>query len=80
MKMSILVNLKGMARHVPSGRAILSNVDLVIRSDEKLALLGPNGAGKTTLLRMLAGLVPPSVGRAGLGSLDLFSKDRKSVV
>jgi energy-coupling factor transporter ATP-binding protein EcfA2 len=78
VEMNILVNLRGMARHAPSGRAILSNVDLVIRSDEKLALLGPNGAGKTTLLRMLAGLVPPSAGRAGLGSLDLFSKlDRK---
>lgn len=76
--MNNLVNLKRVARHSPSGRAILANVDLVVGFGEKLALLGPNGAGKTTLLRMLAGLVAPSAGRGSLAHLDLFSKlDRK---
>ena len=76
--MNYLVNIKRLSRQAPSGKAILSDVDLVLDFGEKLALLGPNGAGKTTLLRMLAGLLAPGVGHASLGNLDLFNKlDRK---
>ncbi len=34
---------------------------------ELVAVIGPNGCGKSTLLRAIAGLVPPSAGRIGLG-------------
>jgi sodium transport system ATP-binding protein len=34
-------------------------------------LLGPNGAGKTTLLRMLATLILPDAGSAGIGGYDV---------
>jgi ATPase subunit of ABC transporter with duplicated ATPase domains len=33
-------------------------------------LLGPNGAGKTTLIRVLATLLPPDGGTAGVGGQD----------
>lgn len=74
MEMNTLVDLKGLSRFSPTGRVILSNLDLVVGFDEKIALLGPNGAGKTTLLRLLAGLVAPGSGRACLGNLDLSNK------
>ena len=35
------------------GREILSDVDLAVASNERVALIGPSGAGKTTLLRLL---------------------------
>ncbi|MQA81597.1 MAG: ATP-binding cassette domain-containing protein [Streptosporangiales bacterium] len=33
-----------------------------IRAGEFLSLIGPSGCGKSTLLRIIAGLIPPSIG------------------
>lgn len=40
----------------------LKNINLEIRSGERVGLLGHNGAGKTTFLKMIAGLYPISRG------------------
>lgn len=40
------------------GNAVVSDVNLTVRSGDFLCLLGPNGAGKTTLFRSILGLQP----------------------
>ncbi len=40
----------------------LSNINLELRSGDRLGLVGHNGAGKSTLLRALAGVYEPSGG------------------
>lgn len=40
----------------------LSDIDLDLRSGDRLGLIGHNGAGKSTLLRLLAGVYEPSAG------------------
>jgi ATP-binding cassette subfamily F protein 3 len=43
-------------------KPILRDVDLTIRSGERIGLLGANGQGKSTLIKTLAGTLPPLAG------------------
>ncbi len=45
------------------GKAILTEVDLIVRAGEIVTLVGLNGSGKTTLVRTLIGLMQPDSGR-----------------
>jgi ABC-2 type transport system ATP-binding protein/lipopolysaccharide transport system ATP-binding protein len=40
----------------------LRNINLRLRSGDRLGLIGPNGAGKSTLLRVLSGVYEPPYG------------------
>lgn len=42
---------------------VFHQLDLEIRSGEKVAITGPSGSGKTTLLHVLCGLLPLQAGR-----------------
>ena len=53
------------------------DVSLDVAEGETLAVLGPNGAGKSTLLSILAGLLRPDSGRAGLAGETLFDLSRR---
>ena len=41
----------------------LREVSFAVDSGERLGIIGPNGAGKSTLLKVIAGIIPPSLGR-----------------
>lgn len=41
----------------------LRDVDLEVRPGEVLAVVGSNGAGKSTLMKLIARVLPPTVGR-----------------
>lgn len=59
--MSTLASLRDV-RFVRSGRAILTDLELVMQPAERVAIVGPNGAGKSTLLRIIAAMETPDAG------------------
>jgi NitT/TauT family transport system ATP-binding protein len=61
-----LVELNSISKKYDFGETkvtVLDNITIQIHEGEFIAILGPSGSGKSTLLRILAGLVPPSLGK-----------------
>ena len=54
-----------------AGRAVVSGVDLEVRSGQVIGLLGPNGAGKTTSFYMVVGLATPDQGKVFLDDQEI---------
>lgn len=68
--------LRGHALEVWRGdRCLFEGLDFVLEPGQLAVVVGPNGSGKTTLLRTLAGLAPPSAGRATWGDADVRALD-----
>ena len=55
--------------------AALRDVSFDLKEGEIVGLLGLNGAGKSTTLKVLAGLLPPSVGSVVIDGLDLHTNE-----
>jgi energy-coupling factor transporter ATP-binding protein EcfA2 len=66
----LLLSASGVAFGYLPGRAVLQEIDLVLRAGERVALVGPNGSGKSTLGRLLVGLLRPTAGRIRLAGRD----------
>lgn len=60
------VTLQGVGLTHANGQIALSDIDLTIKTAERVAIIGPSGAGKTTLLRLLATSLQPSTGEISL--------------
>jgi len=59
-----LLEAQGLGRRDPAGAGwLLDDVDLQVRTGDRVAIVGPSGAGKTLLLRALALLDPVDKGR-----------------
>lgn len=58
-----------------SSKSVLSNIDLTIKPDERIAIVGNNGSGKTTLVKLLLGLYQPTDGRIIVEGTDLQRVD-----
>ncbi|WP_413111147.1 LPS export ABC transporter ATP-binding protein [Thaumasiovibrio sp. DFM-14] len=54
-----------------SGRKVVTDVSLEVKSGEIVGLLGPNGAGKTTSFYMIVGLVARDEGSICIDDIDI---------
>ncbi len=62
---SPLIQIEHLSFSYPDGRQALHDVNLAVRSGEKLAVVGPNGAGKSTLLLHLNGTLRAAIQDGG---------------
>jgi len=60
-------------------RKVLENINLKIKTGEKVALVGPSGAGKTTFVKLLLRLYSPSVGKILIDGQDISQVTQKSL-
>ncbi len=56
----------------PNAIELFKDLELVIRSGERIAIVGASGAGKSTLLNILGTLERPSSGKVLYGGQDVF--------
>jgi len=60
-----------------SDKYILKDINLTIKSGEKLAIIGLNGAGKTTLIKLISNLYKPTEGIITYNGVDISNIPRK---
>jgi ATP-binding cassette subfamily F protein 3 len=66
----------------PGYAPLLTDVNLHVQSNQRIAFTGPNGSGKTTLLRTIAGQLSPLKGHVRLGStvkLGYMSQEQETL-
>jgi len=68
MDQTCLIRTKKLVKSY-SGKKVVNEVDIHVKSGEIVGLLGPNGAGKTTTFYMVTGLIHPTGG-------EVFFKER----
>ena len=66
----LAIDVRGLTKRY-SGRAVVDDVSLQVRSGRICGFLGPNGSGKTTTIRMLCGLLTPDAGEGNCLGFDL---------
>jgi NitT/TauT family transport system ATP-binding protein len=62
METDPIVRVRNVGLRYPNGTHALADVSLDVPKGKLVTLLGPSGCGKTSLLKIIAGLVPPSMG------------------
>lgn len=79
---AIEVNTLGLTKVFGSGTRTIElfrDLDLVIRSGDRIAIVGASGAGKSTLLHILGTLEKPTGGKVLYGGQDIFLWDEKQL-
>ena len=65
------VSFRGVGFAYPGGPEVLSDVDLHIPAQTRVAVVGETGSGKTTFAKLLTRLMDPSRGEVSLGGVPL---------
>ena len=65
-----VLEVRGVTKRYGAVTAV-RDVSFAVRPGEVLGYLGPNGSGKSTTVKMLAGLMPPSLGTILFDGADI---------
>ena len=79
MARSDVIAVKGLRKEYATARGTvlaLDAIDFTVGEGEFVAIVGPSGCGKSTLLKILAGLLPATVGEVHLRSEPIIGPRR----
>jgi ABC-2 type transport system ATP-binding protein/lipopolysaccharide transport system ATP-binding protein len=62
LKKTVLSFLEGKYRK-PAKKLVIEQIDLAVKSGEKIGIIGANGSGKSTLLKIICGILQPTKGK-----------------
>ena len=66
------IELKNVSFRYPGkDKNVLTNINLIIKPNEKIAIVGLNGAGKTTLVKLICGYYDPTEGEILLNGVNI---------
>ncbi len=72
------IELKNVSFRYPGkNKNILTNINLTIKPNEKIAIVGLNGAGKTTLVKLICGYYDPTDGEILLNGVNIKTFNRE---
>ena len=72
------IELKNVSFRYPGkNKNVLSNINLIIKPNEKIAIVGLNGAGKTTLVKLICGYYDPTEGEILLNGVNIKAYNRE---
>ncbi|MCG9915753.1 MAG: ABC transporter ATP-binding protein [Phenylobacterium sp.] len=69
------LDITNLAKRVPGGRLLFSDLALRLAPGEIIAIMGESGVGKSTLLNLIAGLDQADAGRIEIDGIDLAALD-----
>ena len=73
-----IIELKNVSFRYPGkNKNILTNINLTIKPNEKIAIVGLNGAGKTTLVKLICGYYDPTEGEILLNGINIKTFNRE---
>jgi len=67
-----LIHLEGVNKHF-GHLHVLKDIDLTVKSGEKLVIIGPSGSGKSTMIRCMNLLERPSSGKVIVDGTDIMA-------
>ena len=74
-----VVEIEDLSFSYPSGRQVLSKINLQIPRGRVIGIMGQSGCGKTTLLRLIGGALKPSQGEVRVFGQPIGQFDQKQI-
>lgn len=80
LKVSPAIQLSKVSFKYPTSKKyVIKDLDLNIKSGEKLAIVGPNGAGKTTLVKLISRFYPVTQGELTINNININDLEANSL-
>jgi cobalt/nickel transport system ATP-binding protein len=73
------ISIKNLSYNYPDGTQALTNINLAIKANERVALIGANGSGKSTLQLHLNGIILPQEGEIIIGELPVKTEHLQKI-